>query len=223
MIDRGNEFAEGRRAAEGEIARDDEGDLRFHLGLHQASDRQRRAVEKLHVVEQHAEIRLVDAELALHRSRSETDLLAGDARPRGEPRCSIDGGDGIGLVHRGNRKMRRDRRTLPATAARLAQRPRSGVENLVGCHYSVSSEWRVFVAEQRHHAVAQLGELVAQRVILGLVAPEADALMDDLRPGFTLPRRRWSSSRARNRSRRASPRRRKRRGRWYAGRPPSRS
>jgi hypothetical protein len=30
-----------------------------------------------------------------------------------------------------------------------------------------------------------LCELVAQRLILRLVTPQADALMDDLRPGFT--------------------------------------
>src|SRR5271165_4228085 len=48
--------------------------------------------------------------------------------------------------------------------------------------WSLASERRVFGAEQRRHAAADLGELFADRLILRLVSPQADALVHHLRP-----------------------------------------
>jgi len=49
--------------------------------LQQACDRHVLSVQELHVVEQHPEIGLINAELALDRLRGESDLLAHHARP----------------------------------------------------------------------------------------------------------------------------------------------
>ena len=83
---RAQELAPARRAP-CQVAADDEGHLGLDLGLHQALHRHFVAVEELHVVEQDAEVGLVDAQLLLHRARGQADLLAdhapalGDARP----------------------------------------------------------------------------------------------------------------------------------------------
>ena len=65
---------------------DDEGHFRLDLGLVATREIDLLAIGDFHVGEQHAEIRLVDADLALHRFRRQADLAAGqDAFLAAEP------------------------------------------------------------------------------------------------------------------------------------------
>ena len=73
-----------------DVAAEQEGDLGLDPRLQQRAHRDRAAavdsaVADVHVVEQVAEVRLVDAELVLHRLRGGADLAADDGRARGEP------------------------------------------------------------------------------------------------------------------------------------------
>ena len=94
-----------------EVAPDDEGDLGLDLGLDQLVARHVPAVGNRHVVEQHAVVRLIDAELALHGERSQTDLASDQPSPLLQPPLRVDLLRRIGeidrvggqhLPHRGN-------------------------------------------------------------------------------------------------------------------------
>ena len=61
----------------------DEGEFGFHARGDEAIGRHEPAIGKEHVVEQHAGIRLVDIERALHRLRGQADLVAFDDAARG--------------------------------------------------------------------------------------------------------------------------------------------
>ena len=98
-----------------EVAPDDEGDLGLDLGLDQLVARHVPAVGNRHVVEQHAVVGLIDAELALHGERSQTDLASDQPSPLLQPPLCVDVLRRIGevdrvggqhLPHRGNRRSR---------------------------------------------------------------------------------------------------------------------
>ena len=75
----------GVQRAVGEVRAEDEGDLRLCLGLEQPGERDDRALVVGHVVEEHAEVGLVDAELPLDRLRGRADLAADDAGAAARP------------------------------------------------------------------------------------------------------------------------------------------
>ena len=83
-----------------EVAADDEGDLGLDLGLDQLVARDVPAVGNRHVVEQHAVVRLIDAELALHGERSQTDLASDQPSPLLQPPLRVDLLRRIGEVDR---------------------------------------------------------------------------------------------------------------------------
>ncbi len=74
-------------AAAGKVSRDDQGDLSLHFRLDQSRHHRGRAVDKLHVIEQRAEIRLINAKLALNRLRSKSDLPPGKRAARSASRA----------------------------------------------------------------------------------------------------------------------------------------
>jgi hypothetical protein len=92
------------------------------------------AVRNRHVVEQHAVIGLIDAELALHGERDEADLAPDQAAPRREPTFGVDLLRRVGLV---------DRALGQHLAHRRHGRPRLvGAEDGVGlrrlfCHFGL--------------------------------------------------------------------------------------
>jgi hypothetical protein len=67
-----------------------ERNLRLHLGLLRARERNLLAVGHGHVVEKHAEVGLVHAQLRLHRLRGQTDLAAYQPPTRREPVLRVD-------------------------------------------------------------------------------------------------------------------------------------
>ena len=98
-----------------EIAADDEGDLGLDLGLNQLVARNVPAVGNRHVVEQHAVVGLIDAELALHGERSQTDLASDQPSPLLQPPLRVDllrrigEVDRVGGQHLPHRRNRRSR------------------------------------------------------------------------------------------------------------------
>ena len=79
-FDRAQDVGDGQ-ALVVEVAPDDEGDLGLDLGLDQLVAGDVPAVWNGHVVEQHAVVGLIDAELPLHGERGEADLPADQPAP----------------------------------------------------------------------------------------------------------------------------------------------
>ena len=69
-----------------EIGGEDERHLHLGAGLQERRERDHVAVGEAHVVEQDAEVGLVDPDLALHGLGRQADLAADDARPRAHAR-----------------------------------------------------------------------------------------------------------------------------------------
>jgi hypothetical protein len=80
----------------GQVAFEHERDLRFDLRLDQRRKRHRLAVAVRHRREQRTEVRLIDAELLLHRRRSQADLPADDTLAVGLAQVVVDLLDRIG-------------------------------------------------------------------------------------------------------------------------------
>ena len=76
-----------------EVGAEHERDLRLDLGLQESVHRDGAAVGHLHVVEQHAEVGPVHAELRLHGGRGQPDLASHDpgARRDAAPRSAAAG------------------------------------------------------------------------------------------------------------------------------------
>ena len=108
-VDR-SEHLGGGRVGVGQIIAEHEGDLGLDLGLDQPADGDLGAVFDRHVGEQHAVVRLVDAQLALDGERREADLAADEAPSALDPMGGVDVLDRVGLLDRGDRVLdRRDR------------------------------------------------------------------------------------------------------------------
>ena len=101
-LQRGNDVVDGGadlggvQRAVGEVGHEDERDLGLHPGLEHGVDRERGAVAVGHVVEQDAEVGLVDAQLLLHRRRGEPDLAAHHRGPGGEALVGVAALDRVG-------------------------------------------------------------------------------------------------------------------------------
>src|SRR5271166_5445302 len=98
-----------------EVAPHDEGDLGFDFRLDELVARHVPAVRHRHVVEQHAIVGLIDAELALHGERSQTDLASDQPLPLLQPPLRVDllrrigEVDRVGGQHLPHRRNRRSR------------------------------------------------------------------------------------------------------------------
>ena len=93
----GVEHVEHRAMRPGQPLLHDEGEFGLDPGGDEAIGRHQAAIGEKHVVEQHAGIRLVDIERALHRLRGQADLVALDDAALGD--LDLDPGllDGIGV------------------------------------------------------------------------------------------------------------------------------
>jgi len=87
-----------RRLRVGQIFTQHEGDFRFDLGLDRAGGIERAAIGHSHVVEQHPEVRLVDAKLRLNRLRRQSSLAPDDAAALSLPEPGVDRLHSVGTV-----------------------------------------------------------------------------------------------------------------------------
>jgi hypothetical protein len=74
----GVEHVEHRAIGPGEPLVHDEGEFRLHAGCDEAVGGNEPPIGEEHVIQQHARIRLVDVERALHGLRGQADLVASD-------------------------------------------------------------------------------------------------------------------------------------------------
>src|SRR5262249_32799755 len=107
---------------------EDQRDLGLHSGLQKAAGRRGRAVVAHHIAEQHAEIRLRDAELALHGFRRQPDLASCKLAALREPALGVDLLDRISRIHIGRIDDIADRRTWRPRAVGIPQPLRRGID-----------------------------------------------------------------------------------------------
>ena len=108
----------------------DEGQFGLDPGGDEAVDRHQAAIGKEHVVEQHAGIRLVDVERALHRLRGQADLVAFDDAALGELDLDPRLLDRVGVVDGDAGMIQRELPDLLAGLFRLMQ-PFGGAADIV--------------------------------------------------------------------------------------------
>ena len=112
----------------GEVVAEDERDLDLHPRVAVAAGtRPVRRRTDLHVVQQVAVVRLVDAHHLLHRLRREPDLVPADPGARVQPTPDVEQLDLVGVDHvevRPGLAQRRDRRAVASAAAQGVGRPR---------------------------------------------------------------------------------------------------
>ncbi|MOA29182.1 hypothetical protein D3C78_1501840 [compost metagenome] len=106
----------------GQVAAENQGDLRLDLRLQDAFDGDALVVAVAHVGEQGAEVRLADAELGLHLGIGQADLASHHAAPGGLPVFDVDPLDRIGGFAAVFLKLRAQRLDGLAVGFRRAQR-----------------------------------------------------------------------------------------------------
>src|SRR4051812_16930437 len=128
----GVEHVEQRAVGACEALAHDEGELGFHPRGDEALRRDQATIGEEHVVQQHAGIRLVDAERALHRLRGQADFVSPDDAPLGNLDVDPSLLNRVGVSDADVGKVLRELPDLCTGLFRLVQTVRASSDIVVG-------------------------------------------------------------------------------------------